>query len=69
GRTIPAAPQTRFRRNAVLLRRRNRESGLDISPETTIPLWEGEKMDSSMAIEALLWLETDAGGSQDTRTK
>lgn len=31
---------------------------LEITPETPIPLWEGEKMDSSMAVEVLLWLES-----------
>src|SRR6056297_1211769 len=58
GRTIPQAAETRFRGNVVALRRRNDKAGLVITPHTSIPLWEGEKMDDSMAVEALLWLES-----------
>lgn len=60
GRTIPQAAETRFRGNVVALRRRNDRAGLEITPDTAIPLWEGEKMDDSMAVEALLWLESSA---------
>jgi len=58
GRTIPHVAETRFRGNVVALRRRNDRAGLEITPDTAIPLWEGEKMDDSMALEALLWLES-----------
>lgn len=58
GRTIPQVAETRFRGNVVALRRQNSETGLEITPDTPIPLWEGEKMDESMAVEALLWLES-----------
>jgi len=47
-----------FRGNVHALRRRNDNTGLGIAPDTPIPLWEGEKMDDSMAVEALLWLES-----------
>lgn len=33
------------------------ELGLEITPQTTIPLWEGERMVAGMAIEGLLQLE------------
>lgn len=58
GRVIPQVAETRFRGNVIALRRRNDRAGLGITPETPIPLWEGERMDSSMAIEALLGLES-----------
>ena len=35
----------------------NRTSGLEIGPETMVPLWEGERMDDGMAVEGSLWLE------------
>ena len=57
GRTIPQAAETRFRGNVFSLMQRNRTSGLEIGPETTIPLWEGERMDDGMAVEGLLQLE------------
>ena len=58
GCKIPAVGEKSFRGNVFTLRRQNRNAGLDITPETTIPLWEGEKMDMGMAIEGLLWLES-----------
>ena len=58
GRTIPIVGKTRFRGNVLALRRRNDKAGLDITPETPIPRWQGEKMDDAMAVEALLWLES-----------
>jgi len=36
------------------LMHRNRNCGLRIAPETTVPLWEGERMDDGMAVEGLL---------------
>ena len=60
GCTIPEVGEKSFRGNVFTLRRQNRNAGLDITPETTIPLWEGEKMDSSMAIEALLYREAES---------
>ncbi|PKL96079.1 MAG: hypothetical protein CVV18_03035 [Gammaproteobacteria bacterium HGW-Gammaproteobacteria-8] len=58
GRTIPPVGEKRFRGNVFTLRHENRKAGLDINPDTTIPLWEGEKMDYDMAIEAMLWMES-----------
>jgi len=57
GRTIPASAETRSRGNVFELISRNRKSGLEIGPETTIPLWDGERMDDGMAVEGLLQLE------------
>ncbi|MBS3748017.1 MAG: DUF222 domain-containing protein [Wenzhouxiangellaceae bacterium] len=57
GRTIPPTAETRSRGNVITLKRQNRGIGLDIGPETTIPLWEGERMDDGMAVEGLLQLE------------
>jgi len=57
GRIIPQAAETRFRGNVFSLMQRNRTAGLRIGPETTIPLWEGERMDDGMAVEGLLQLE------------
>src|SRR6056297_1757123 len=45
GRTIPAVAETRSRGNVIALKVQNRESGLEIGAETTVPLWEGERMD------------------------
>ena len=47
-----------LRGNVFTLRPENSKSGLDITPDTTIPLWEAEQMDMGMAIEGLLWLES-----------
>ena len=58
GQILTAAPQIPSRGNVIALRRQNGKAGLEITPETPVPLWEGEKLDSSMAIETLLWLES-----------
>jgi len=47
----------RFRGKVSALKLRNQRSALEIDPETTIPLWEGERMDDGMAVEGLLQLE------------
>jgi len=57
GRTIPAVAETRSRGNVFALKVQNRESGLEIGAETTVPLWEGERMDDGMAVDGLLQLE------------
>ena len=56
-RAIPAVAETRSLGNVFSLMQRNRTSGLEIRPETAIPLWEGARMDDGMAVEALLQLE------------
>lgn len=67
GRTIPAVAETHSRGNVFSLMIRNRKSDLEIGPETTIPLWEGERMDDGMAVEGLLWLETESSDRRDGR--
>jgi len=57
GRTLPRSADTRSRGNVFELISRNRKYGLEIVPETTIPLWEGERMDDGMAVEGLLQFE------------
>ena len=57
GKVIPHGPDTRFSGNVVALRIKNREKGLDITPDTPIPKWYGEKMDHQMAVLGLLQRE------------
>jgi hypothetical protein len=57
GKVIPPGPDTRFRGNVVALRIRNREKDLNITPDTLIPKWCGEKMDHQMAVLGLLQRE------------
>ena len=59
GRAVDPAPETRFRGNVFALKLENRRNGLEIGPETPIPLWNGESMDYGMAVEGLLVLEQD----------
>ena len=35
----------------------NRENGLDITPETSIPEWYGDQMDPEMAVDMLMVCE------------
>ncbi len=57
GKAIPSGPDTRFSGNVVALRIRNKEKGLNITPDTLIPMWCGEKMDHQMAVLGLLQSE------------
>ncbi len=57
GKQIPPGPDTRFRGNAVAIKIANRENGLDITPETPIPEWYGDRMDPEMAVDMLLVCE------------
>ncbi len=57
GRRIPATARKRSRGNVFSLVNGNRSASLDIGPETTIPLGEGERMDDGMAVEGLLQIE------------
>ena len=54
---LPSGPDTRFRGNVVAQQVKNRELGLDITAETSVPNWCGEKMDNDMAVLGLLQLE------------
>ena len=65
GCTIPEVGEKSFRGNVAALRQQNRRAGLDITPDTPIPLWEGENMDTSMAIDGLLYRES---GSEQPKT-
>jgi hypothetical protein len=49
GRTLPAAPDGRFRGNAESIRVDNRNNRLNITSETLPPLWRGERMDQDLA--------------------
>jgi hypothetical protein len=53
------ALEKRFRGNVFALKRENRRNGLEIGPDTAIPLWSGESMDYGMAVEGLLVREQD----------
>ncbi|MGK7295523.1 MAG: hypothetical protein ACNS61_06785 [Candidatus Wenzhouxiangella sp. M2_3B_020] len=53
------AQEKRFRGNVFALKLENRRNGLEIGPDTPIPLWNGESMDYGMAVEGLLVLEQD----------
>ena len=57
GKVIPPGPDTRFRGNVVALRFKNKEMGLNITSNTSIPKWCGEKMDHQMAVLGLLQSE------------
>ncbi len=45
GKVIPPGPDTRFSGNIVALTIKNKEMGLNITSDTLIPNWYGEKMD------------------------
>jgi hypothetical protein len=49
GRTLPAAPDGRFRGNAGFIQSENTNMGLQITSETLPPLWRGEVMDQDLA--------------------
>ena len=58
GRCIPSVPETRFRGNAFALMTLDRRAGVDVSAETCIPAWCGERMDDDLVVAGLLELET-----------
>jgi len=57
GRRIPAAPEKRYRGNAFALMMQNRRAGIDVTAETCIPAWQGERMDDDLVVESLFELE------------
>ncbi|WP_376691153.1 HNH endonuclease [Wenzhouxiangella sp. EGI_FJ10409] len=57
GRLIPEAPQMRFRGNVFALMTANRRAGVDVSAETCIPDWHGERMDDDLVVESLYQLQ------------
>ena len=54
GEFIPANGEKRSRGNVFALRTAHAESGIEITPDTTVTLWRGEQMDEQMAVEGLL---------------
>ncbi|MCH8056388.1 MAG: DUF222 domain-containing protein [Proteobacteria bacterium] len=57
GTIIPPGPDTRFSGNIVALTMRNEEKGLNITSNTIVTKWCGEKMDNQMAVLGLLQRE------------
>ena len=57
GTIIPPGPDTRFSGNVVALTMRNGEKGLNITSNTIVTKWCGEKMDNQMAVLGLLQRE------------
>jgi hypothetical protein len=57
GKIIPQGPNGRSRGNVIEITSRNRENGLEITPDTAIPRWYGDRMDHSMAVDMLLQFE------------
>jgi hypothetical protein len=57
GKTLSPGLDTRSRGNVIAIESANRENGLDITSDTAISGWDGEKMDLSMAVDALLQRE------------
>ena len=57
GEIIPAGPDTRFSGNVDALTAQNEELGLNITSNTSVPKWYGEKMDHSLAVLGLLQRE------------
>ncbi len=57
GTVIPQAPATRSRGNVFTLMSGNQGNGLNITPETPVPQWHGERMDNETAVEMLLLCE------------
>ena len=54
GKIIPQAAQIRSRGNVVSIKSMNRKKGLNITAETPIPKWHGERMDNGTAVDMLL---------------
>jgi hypothetical protein len=57
GKRIQTGQDGRSRGNVIALETANRQNGLEITPQTPIPAWQGEKMDPQMAVCAVLALE------------
>ena len=57
GTLIPPGPDPRSRGNVVALKVKNRAMGVNITPDTSVPRWCGEKMDNQLAVLGLLQRE------------
>ena len=53
GKYILQNAEKRFSGNVSTLNRENEELGIDITPKTSIPNWQGESMDSSIVVHNL----------------
>ena len=47
----------RFRGNVIEVKRRNRETELEITPETAVPHFDGMRIDYDLAVLALIQRE------------
>jgi hypothetical protein len=54
GKVIPEGPEKRSRGNVFAVMSGNQKKGLEITPETLIPQWHGERIDYGVAVEMLL---------------
>jgi len=57
GAAIPDTADGRSRGNVRAIRDANGEIGLKITPRTAVPRWDGESMDDSLAVLALIQRE------------
>jgi len=57
GKVIPNGPDGRSRGNFLKVQAMNRENGKEITSETSIPMWWGDRMDHQMAVQAILQCE------------
>jgi hypothetical protein len=57
GAVIPTGPETRCRGNVFSLFSAHAQSRIQITPDTTIPNWYGEKMGDELAVLGMLQLE------------
>jgi hypothetical protein len=57
GTGIPNGPDGNSRGNFLNVKEMNRENGIEITSETSIPMWWGDRMDHQMAVQAVLQCE------------
>jgi hypothetical protein len=57
GRSLPLAPETRFRGNVIALEAWQARNGVRITPTTPVPAWHGEEMDDELAVLGLIQKE------------
>lgn len=57
GKIIPQGQEKRSRGNVVAIKLKNRDNGLKITPDTSIPEWYGDQMDHGTAVDMLLQFE------------
>ncbi|MFC1796592.1 DUF222 domain-containing protein [Pseudomonadota bacterium] len=57
GQVIPNGPDGRSRGNLLKVQTMNRANGIEITSQTSIPMWWGDRMDHQMAVQAVLQCE------------